>query len=95
VAAAKHQSARLYSISFKPQAERDLKKIKDRRIVRRIVDAISALGRNPRPAGVKALQGDTSILRLRVGDYRILYTVVDTDLLVLVVTVGHRREVYR
>jgi mRNA interferase RelE/StbE len=95
VAAAKHQPRPPYSVSFKPQAERDLKKIKDRRIARRIVDAITTLGQNPRPPGVKALQGDTSILRLRVGDYRILYTVVDTDLLVLVIALGHRRDVYR
>lgn len=84
-----------YTVSFKPQAERDLKKIKDRRTLKRILDAIGALEKNPRPAGVRALQGDTSILRLRVGDYRVLYTVLDRELLVLVIAIGHRREVYR
>lgn len=93
--AARTQKPTHYSIRFKPQAERDLKRIKDRRTLRRILDAISALEKDPRPHGVKALQGDTSILRLRVGDYRVLYTVLNADLLILVVTIGHRREIYR
>jgi mRNA interferase RelE/StbE len=84
-----------YTVTFKPEAERNLKKIKDRRMLARLVDAIAELSDDPRPAGVKALQGDPSILRLRVGDYRVLYTVTDRELIVAVVTLGHRREVYR
>jgi mRNA interferase RelE/StbE len=84
-----------YSIQLKPAAERDLKKIKDRAVLTRISRVIDGLATNPRPPGVKALQGDSSILRIRVGDYRILYTIEDPVLLVLVVRIGHRREVYR
>jgi mRNA interferase RelE/StbE len=84
-----------YEVQLKPAAERDLKKIKDKAVLRQIAKAIDGLRTNPRPANVKALQGDTSILRIRVGDYRILYTIQDGALLVLVIRIGHRRDVYR
>jgi len=84
-----------YNIQLKPAAERDLKKIKDWAVLGRIVKAIDGLATNPRPSNVTALQGDRSILRIRVGDYRILYLVEDAALLILVVRIGHRREVYR
>jgi mRNA interferase RelE/StbE len=84
-----------YSVQLKPAAERDLKKIKDKTALRRIALAIDGLAINPRPSGAQALQGDdASILRIRVGDYRILYA-EDKALLVLVIRIGHRREVYR
>ena len=49
----------------------------------------------PRPHGAKLLSGDHAIWRLRVGDYRVLYEIRDAVLVVLVVRIGHRREVYR
>lgn len=55
--------------------------------------AIALLARIPRPPGARALAGRPG-LRVRVGDYRIIYTVIDDVLLVVVVTLGHRREVY-
>ncbi len=82
-------------VQLKPAAERDLKRIKDRAARARIVRAIDGLATDPRPASAKTLQGDGSILRLRVGDYRILYTIEEAALLVLVIRIGHRREVYR
>ena len=67
-----------------------------RDIRERIREKIDSLAENPRPHGVKALQGSQKgHLRLRVGEYRIVYRVEDDRLLVLVVAVGHRREVYR
>ncbi len=84
-----------YTVQLKPAAERDLKKVKDQAVLHRLVRAIDGLATNPRPPNVKALQGNNSILRIRVGDYRILYTIEDTALLVLVIRIGHRREVYR
>jgi len=57
--------------------------------------AIEALCDNPRPAGVKALTGSADLLRIRVGDWRVIYRVADHRLVVVVVEVGHRREVYR
>jgi mRNA interferase RelE/StbE len=62
-------------------------------VQRRIVAKIETLSNNPRPDGCKKLHGD--IYRVRVGDYRIVYQVRDRELLVLVIRVGHRREVYR
>lgn len=84
-----------YEVQLTPAAERDLKKSRIKSVLARIVKAIDSLRTTPRPAAAKALQGDKSILRLRVGDYRILYTIEDAALLVLVVRIGHRREIYR
>lgn len=56
---------------------------------------IDSLAENPRPVGAQALRGYRGFFRLRVGDYRIIYQVEDPRLLVLVVRIGHRREVYR
>jgi mRNA interferase RelE/StbE len=83
-----------YTVYLKPAAERALRKITaiDRA---RIAKAIDHLKTNPRPAGAKALQGMPGALRIRVGDYRIIYTVNDDVLTVLVVTIGHRRDVYK
>ena len=56
-------------------------------------DRIALLGENPRPTVAKALRGRPGF-RVRVGDYRIIYTIVDDLLIVVVVTLGHRRDVY-
>ena len=61
----------------------------------RVRAAIDLLADEPRPPGCVALSGEDSVYRVRVGDYRILYEVVDARLIVHVVRVGHRREVYR
>lgn len=60
----------------------------------RLVLAITRLGSNPRPSGVKKLSGREA-WRIRVGDYRVIYEIRDADRTVLVVDVGHRREIYR
>ena len=83
-----------YTVFLKPAAERALKKIAQPTL-RRIAKAIDNLGTNPRPPGVTALQGEPGALRIRVGDYRIIYTVQDDVLTVLVITIGHRRDVYQ
>jgi mRNA interferase RelE/StbE len=61
----------------------------------RIASAIDALAGDPRPSGVTKLRGPEGFYRIRVGDYRVVYAIEDDVLLVLVVRVGHRREVYR
>jgi mRNA interferase RelE/StbE len=81
-----------YRIELRPAAIRALKRI-DHQDRDRIRGAIALLGQDPRPPGAKALQGRDG-LRVRVGDYRIIYTVQDDVLLVVVVTLGHRRDVY-
>ncbi len=60
----------------------------------RIVTAIRRLGSNPRPTGTKKLAGREA-WRIRVGDYRVIYEVGDAALTILIVDVGHRREIYR
>jgi mRNA interferase RelE/StbE len=72
---------------------RALKRV-DQKDRARIHAAIALLAQNPRPPAARALQGRAG-LRVRAGDYRIIYTVEDEVLLVVVVTVGHRRDVYR
>lgn len=64
-------------------------------IQQRIASVIDNLSNDPRPPGTKALQGDGKYLRIRVGDYRVIYHVADDRLVVLVVKVGHRRDVYQ
>jgi mRNA interferase RelE/StbE len=83
-----------YSVLLSPSAERDLGAL-DKPIQRRVVARIEALAENPRPAGVAKLRGVANAWRIRVGDFRVLYTIEDGCLVVLVVKIGHRREVYR
>lgn len=81
-----------YAIEMRPAALRALKKI-DRQDQPRIRGAIALLAADPRPPGAKALRGRDG-LRIRVGDYRIVYTVQDSKLLVVVVTLGRPPAVY-
>lgn len=81
-----------YRIELRPAAIRALKQI-DHQDRGRIRGAIALLGEDPRPPGAKALQGRPGF-RVRVGNYRIVYTIQDDVLLVVVVTLGHRRDVY-
>lgn len=82
-----------YRVELRPAAVRALRAIeaKDRA---RLQGAIALLAHDPRPPGARALQGRPGF-RVRVGDYRILYTIQDHVLLIVVVTPGHRREVCR
>lgn len=83
-----------YAIVFKPAAIRDLRKLpEDAR--RRIAARIDALADDPLPHGVKALQGEPDLYRIRVGEYRIVYQKETKAVVVLVVRVGHRRGLYR
>lgn len=81
-----------YRIELRPAAVRALKHI-DHQDRDRIRGAIALLGEDPRPPGARALRGRPGF-RVRIGDYRILYTVHDDVLVVVVVTLGHRRDVY-
>jgi mRNA interferase RelE/StbE len=81
-----------YRIELRPAAVRALRKL-DPQVRLRIQGAIALLAKDPRPPAARGLQGRPG-LRVRIGDYRILYTVADDVLLVVVITLGHRREIY-
>jgi mRNA interferase RelE/StbE len=85
----------VYRIEWRPRARKAFLAL-DKPIRQRVADVVDNLAADPRPAGVKALTGMPGVFRIRVADsYRVLYTIDDTVLLVLVVDVGHRREIYR
>lgn len=83
----------VYSVSLTTAAQRNFARLTDD-IRKRIYPHLMALQHNPRPPGIKALHGVASGLRLRVGDYRVLYVVDDRAKVVTIYKVGHRREVY-
>lgn len=81
-----------YRVELRPAAVRALRKL-DPDVRPRIQGAIALLAQDPRPPASRALRGRPGF-RVRVGDYRIIYTIADDVLLVVVVTLGHRRDVY-
>lgn len=83
-----------YTIVYKPSVAKSLRKL-DRQTARRLLAAIAELADDPRPPGCRQLTGGDGELRIRVGDHRVVYDVEDDVLIVLVLKVGHRREVYR
>jgi len=84
----------MYSIRVKRSASKQLEKLKPK-VAERIVKAIDGLASDPRPDGVKKLQGTEDSYRIRVADYSVIYTIVDEELIVEVVKVGHRKDVYK
>lgn len=82
-----------YALTFRPAALRALRKL-DRQIAERIKAATEALRDDPRPSGAKMLTGSHGLWRIRIGDYRIVYTIDDQRRIVRVAAAGHRRDVY-
>jgi mRNA interferase RelE/StbE len=83
-----------YAIQFKPAALRQLEKLpRDRQ--KRIASKIQALRDEPFPPGCKKLLAENATWRVRVGDHRVIYQVHRGALLILVIAIGHRRDVYR
>jgi mRNA interferase RelE/StbE len=83
-----------YRILIKPSAAKEIESIPLKRDRQRIVERISKLADNPRPPGCEKLSGQDKY-RIRQGRYRIVYSMEDQDLVVYVIKVGHRKEVYR
>ena len=94
-----------YEIEWAGSALRELRKL-DKQTARRVLRAVTGLAADPRPAGVRALVGQPAgvralvgqpagTMRLRVGDFRVVYVIEDEEIRILVVRVAHRREVYR
>ena len=83
-----------YSVLLAPPAERQLKALAEA-TQKRIITRLKTLQYNPRPQGIKKLAGEDDLYRVREGSYRIIYTIQDKELIVLVVKIGDQKEVYR
>lgn len=83
-----------YRLQIKRSAEVDLRRLAEP-IFTRVNERILALRDDPRPTGVRKLQGQQEGWRIRVGDYRVIYLIDDTARLITIVRVRHRRDVYR
>lgn len=84
----------MYQIEFSKKAQKQFK-VLPKSTQNRLIAKINLLSENPRPVDCKKLKGVKDLFRLRVGDYRVVYTIEDEYLLILIVEVGHRREVYK
>ncbi len=82
----------MYQVLIEKPARKQLEKLPPQ-IYEMLVAAIAALSDNPRPSGCKKLTGRNAY-RIRVGDYRIIYTIDDGQLVVIVLAVGHRKHIY-
>ncbi len=84
----------MYRVRTSPDADKQLAKL-DGSVRARVAQKIDALAENPRPPGCKKLKGDDNLWRVRVGDYRIVFSIHDDLLLIVVIRIAHRRDVYR
>jgi len=83
-----------WEVVFSDASKKFLKKLRDAALLDRILAATDKLATNPRPTGCRKLAGTIDRYRVRVGDYRIIYRIDDGKVTVLVLVIGHRREVY-
>jgi mRNA interferase RelE/StbE len=83
--------SRRYELQWRPAARKQL----DRPVRARILRKVEALADDPRPPGVIPLTGSQDLWRMRVGDYRVVYMIADNQLIVTVVRVASRGQVYR
>ena len=84
----------MFHVTIKPAAEKQMDRL-PAQIRQRVTKALDALSENPRPPGCLKLKGEDDLWRIRVGDYRIVYAIEDAELIVLVVRVAHRKDVYQ
>jgi mRNA interferase RelE/StbE len=84
----------VYRVEVKKSARKEITAL-PKRDQRRVVTAIAELASNPRPLGARRLTAIENAYRVRVGDYRVVYQVADDVLIVYVVRVAHRKDVYR
>ena len=83
------------SVLLSRRAEKFLAGLREAALYSRLRTAIDDLQENARPVGCVKLAGEPDLYRIRVGDYRIVYQVKDTEVKVLILAIGHRREIYR
>ncbi|CAN5272473.1 type II toxin-antitoxin system RelE/ParE family toxin [soil metagenome] len=84
---------KMYKVIVSKTASKELADM-PAQVINRIIPAIKNLGENPRPSGEKKLKGEQDTWRIRIGDYRVIYTINDTIRIVDVRKVGHRKDIY-
>ena len=82
-----------YTVLIERYAQKQIMKL-DKKVIPVIKTAIAGLADNPRPYGYKKLKGEDAY-RIRVGDYRVIYEIDDDKIIVTVVSVGHRKDIYK
>ena len=82
-----------YSISFVRSARKELESLSFP-LIRRILAKIELLAKNPRPTGCKKLKGAHDLWRIRVGEYRVIYSILDREIRVEIITIRHRSQAY-
>jgi len=83
-----------HKIEIKPSAQKELSKIPKNFAVK-IIKKIKTLAEDPRPNGCKKLTGVDSAYRIRIGNYRVVYSIYDQQLIIEVVKIGHRKGIYK
>jgi mRNA interferase RelE/StbE len=83
-----------YSVELTRTAEKRLRRIA-KRDRNRLVEAIQRLADRPRPHGARKLQGYDDVYRIRVGQYRVVYEILEDRVIVIVLKVGHRKDIYK
>jgi mRNA interferase RelE/StbE len=83
-----------YRIEWKRSALRELRQISNE-VIPRIIHSVEQLSSDPFPTGVRKIAGAEHTYRIRIGDYRVIYSVIEDHLLIEIVRVGHRKDVYR
>ena len=83
-----------YQIEWKRSAQRELEKL-PRPMIKKVVVAVEKLATEPRPRGVRKLVGSDYTYRLRIGNYRLVYDVLDKKLIIEIIRVRHRKDAYK
>jgi mRNA interferase RelE/StbE len=84
----------MYAILFSSRAKKELLSLPNK-VILSIESKIDDLTKEPRPSGCKKLKGSTNEYRIRIGDYRVIYTVEDIVRIVSIIKIAHRKDVYR
>jgi len=83
-----------YSIEWKASAAKELRKLPEQAIAR-ILPAVESLANTPRPDGVRKLTGSENTYRIRIGEYRVVYNIIDRRLVIEIIRVRDRKEAYK
>ena len=82
-----------FTIEYKPSAAKFIEKLRNRRLQIQLLSTVEQIAQNP--YGNEKLSGGENLYRARTGQYRIIYTIINTRMIMLVLRIGHRREIYR